>query len=220
MFWLLSGAALVIGYALGSVPTAYLAVRRATRGFTDIRFAGDGNAGAHNVSRICGRSWGISVGVADIAKGVVTVLAFNALAYLFKPPDVESAGTGFLGGVAALSGPGMLAGVATIAGQIWPAWLQFRGGRGAATAAGVTSAVLPGPILLVLLPAMVILVTTRSTTLTLTFIYLSSVVVAKAFFDVDWGPIWYCLAIFVGVGTVHFWTVKYRSATVESTSTA
>ena len=205
MFWL-SGAAVVIGYLLGSIPTAWLVARRASRGETDIRQAGDGNAGARNVGRIFGRKWGVLVAAADIVKGAVAVLAFNALADLVVPLRAD--------GVVNL--PGMLAGVATIVGQIWPVWLRFRGGRGAATAIGVTAAVLPGPALLMMVPTLVILTITRSTTLALAFVYLSSVVVAKTMFGVAWGPIWYCLGVFVAVGAVHFWTVRFRNPVAET----
>ena len=205
MFWL-SGAAVVIGYLLGSIPTAWLVARRASRGETDIRQAGDGNAGARNVGRIFGRKWGVFVAAADIVKGAVAVLAFNALADLVVPLRAD--------GVVNL--PGMLAGVATIVGQIWPVWLRFRGGRGAATAIGVTAAVLPGPALLMMVPTLVILTITRSTTLALAFVYLSSVVVAKTMFGVAWGPIWYCLGVFVAVGAVHFWTVRFRNPVAET----
>ena len=205
MFWL-SGAAVVIGYLLGSIPTAWLVARRASRGETDIRQAGDGNAGARNVGRIFGRKWGVFVAAADIAKGAVAVLAFNALADLVVPLRAD--------GVVNL--PGMMAGVATIVGQIWPVWLRFRGGRGAATAIGVTAAVLPGPALLMMAPTLVILTITRSTTLALAFVYLSSVVVAKTMFGVAWGPIWYCLGVFVAVGAVHFWTVRFRNPVAET----
>ena len=205
MFWL-SGAAVVIGYLLGSIPTAWLVARRASRGETDIRQAGDGNAGARNVGRIFGRKWGVFVAAADIVKGAVAVLAFNALADLVVPLRADDA----------VNLPGMLAGVATIVGQIWPVWLRFRGGRGAATAIGVTAAVLPGPALLMMVPTLVILTITRSTTLALAFVYLSSVVVAKTMFGVAWGPIWYCLGVFVAVGAVHFWTVRFRNPVAET----
>jgi glycerol-3-phosphate acyltransferase PlsY len=221
MLWL-SGVAVVFGYLVGSFPTAYLAARRASNGVTDIRTAGDGNAGANNVARIVGRRWGIAVAVADIAKGVAAVALFNLLTHLFRPSGVENSVTapGLLAGIFTVSGLGMLAGVATMAGQIWPAWSRFRGGRGAATALGVVGAVLPGPVFLMLLPAGVILFTTRSTTLALAFIYLASAVVAKAIFGVDWGPIVYCLGIFVAVGLVHFWTIRFRNPSAESTSPA
>ena len=205
MLWL-SGAALIFGYLLGSLPTAYLASRRAGHSAADIREIGDGNAGAGNVGHIYGRGWGVAVGVVDIAKGAAPVFALNFLATLISTDAADSADA-----LPELSGSGMLAGAAAMAGHIWPVWLRFRGGRGAATALGVTSAVLTGPVLLMALPAIVILWTTRSTTITLAFIYVSSIVIAKAIFDISWMPVWYCVGIFVTVGLVHFWTLKYRS---------
>ena len=205
MMWL-SGAALVFGYLVGSLPTAYLAARRAARRGTDIRELGDGNAGAGNVGRLYGRRWGVAVGVVDIAKGAVPVFALNILVSLVSTdaPDPADA-------FPELSGSGMLAGAAAMVGHIWPAWLRFRGGRGAATALGVTGAVLTGPVLLMALPALVILWTSRSTTITLAFVYVSSIIIAKAIFDMSWMPVWYCVGIFVTVGVVHFWTLKYRT---------
>ena len=199
MLWL-SGAALLLGYLLGSLPTAYLAARRAARAITDIRRRGDGNPGAGNIGRLLGRRWGILVGAVDIAKGAVPVFAVNLLAGILAPDNAERAA----------SGPGMLAGVSAVAGHIWPVWLHWRGGRGAATAVGVTGAVLTGPVLLMALPAAAILLATRSTTLTLAFIYIASIVTAKAFFGAAWAPVCYCIALYLGVGAAHLWTVKFR----------
>ena len=214
MLWL-SGAAVLLGYLLGSLPTAYLAARYAARGVSDIRLAGDGNVGAGNTGRILGRGWGILVGTVDIAKGAAPVFALNALANIVSFDEPERAGN-----LTSLSGPGMLAGASAVVGHIWPAWLRFRGGRGAATALGVTAAALTGPVLLMAVPALVILWMTRSTTLTLAFIYIAAIVVAKAIFDISWWPIWYCVAIFIGVGLVHFWTLKFRpTPAAESAAT-
>ena len=205
MLWL-SGAALLFGYLVGSLPTAFLAARRAARRVLDIRELGDGNAGAGNVGHVYGRRWGVAVGAVDIAKGAAPVFALNLLASLISTDASDSADV-----LPELSGPGMLAGASAMAGHIWPVWLRFRGGRGAATALGVTGAVLTGPVLLMALPAIVILWTSRSTTITLAFVYVSSIIIAKAIFDISWMPIWYCVGIFVTVGLVHFWTLKYRT---------
>ena len=205
MLWL-SGAALLFGYLVGSLPTAFLAARRAARRVLDIRELGDGNAGAGNVGHVYGRRWGVAVGAVDIAKGAAPVFALNLLASLISTDASDLADV-----LPELSGPGMLAGASAMAGHIWPVWLRFRGGRGAATALGVTGAVLTGPVLLMALPAIVILWTSRSTTITLAFVYVSSIIIAKAIFDISWMPIWYCVGIFVTVGLVHFWTLKYRT---------
>ena len=203
MLWLLAwSAAGGLGYLLGSLPTAYLVAQRVGGAFADIRSAGDGNAGAANIGRLLGSRWGVFVGALDIAKGAVAVVFFNVLA----------------GSWDTVSGLGLLSGAAAIAGHVWPVWLRFRGGRGAATAVGVTAAVLTGPVLLIALPALAILWRTRSTTWTLAFVYVSSIVLARALFDASWGIVWYCVGLFVIVGVVHFWSLKFRSRPAESVS--
>ena len=211
MLWL-SGVAVLVGYLLGSLPTAYLVVRQATGGAVDIRQAGDGNAGANNVNRVCGRRWAITVGVVDIAKGVAAVSAFNLSSHLVGPgPDNNPFSLPDpLAAAFVLTPAGMLAGAAVMAGQIWPVWLKFHGGRGAATALGVTGAALPVPVLLLALPCIALLLLTRSTMVALPFIYLASAMLAWALFEVGWAPIGYCLGAFIAVGAVHFWGVRAR----------
>ena len=211
MLWL-SGAAVLLGYLLGSIPTAYLVVRWVTKGAVDIRRAGDGNAGANNVNRVIGRWWAIAVGAVDIAKGVVAVLAFNLLSNLVSstPAVNHFALPGPLVPAFALTPAGMLAGAAAMVGQIWPVWLKFHGGRGAATALGVTGAALPVPVLLLAMPCIALLLLTRSTIIALPFIYLASAALAWALFEVGWGTIGYCLGVFIAVGAVHFWGVRAR----------
>ena len=214
----LLGAAALGGYLLGSIPTAYLVVRGVTKGAVDIRRAGDGNAGANNVNRVCGRRWAILVGALDIAKGVAAVLAFNLLFRLVNPALAGSP-SGLpdpLVPAFALTPAGMLAGAAAMAGQIWPVWLKFHGGRGAATALGITGAALPAAVLIMAFPCVVVLMLTRSTIIALPFIYLTSMALARAVFGVGWGAIGYCLGIFIVVGAVHFWAVRSRRPAVET----
>lgn len=202
MLWL-SGAAVLLGYLLGSLPTAYLVAQRVGGSLADVRLSGDGNAGAANVGRLLGSRWGMLVGAVDIAKGAVPVLFFNIMA----------------GSWDSVSGLGLLSGAAAIGGHVWPVWLRFRGGRGAATAVGVTAAVLTAPFLLAALPAAAILWRTGNTTLTLAFVYISSIILAKTMFDASWSIIGYCVGLFIAVGAVHFWSIKFRSGPVESIST-
>lgn len=111
---------LLFGYAMGSVPFAFLVARRAG---IDVRVAGSGNVGAANVLRTTGAPLGAIVMALDVGKGAATVL----LAY---------AGAGTIGSAAA-------AGAAAIVGHIYPIWLRFHGGKGVAVAAGVFSVLAP-----------------------------------------------------------------------------
>ena len=107
----------IVGYAFGSVPTAYLLVKWKTR--VDIRRAGSGNVGTMNTFDVTG-SKALSVGVLviDMVKGALAVLI---VMWLMRN-DFEMLA---------------LAGLSAIAGHSFPVWLRFQGGRGLATTAGV-----------------------------------------------------------------------------------
>jgi acyl phosphate:glycerol-3-phosphate acyltransferase len=111
---------ILFGYAVGSVPFAYLLARRAG---VDVRVAGSGNVGAANVLRTSGTPLGLTVMILDVAKGAATVFA----AY---------AGAGSNRSMAA-------AAAAAIVGHIYPVWLRFHGGKGVAVAAGAFSVLAP-----------------------------------------------------------------------------
>ncbi len=104
------------GYLLGSVPFAYLVVKKAAE--IDIREAGSGNAGGFNAYYVTKSRWtGLFVGVLDCLKGAVAVYG----AGLATP-------NAFLIQVVALFG--------AIAGHNYSVWLGFKGGRGLSTCAG------------------------------------------------------------------------------------
>ena len=106
--------AVVVGYLIGSIPSAYLAGRLLKR--QDIRRLGDGNVGAENACKELGPGIGILVAALDMSKGAVAVGLMTA--------------AGFSEGAA------LAAGAAAVVGHNWSMFLQFRGGRGAATSAG------------------------------------------------------------------------------------
>jgi len=110
MDWLL---ALLLGYALGSIPFGLLLARAAGKG--DIRQVGSGNIGATNVLRAGGKWLAAAVLLLDAGKGFLAVW----LAWLWWP---DAAAVGALG---------------AILGHCFPVWLRFKGGKGVATAAGV-----------------------------------------------------------------------------------
>lgn len=109
----------LLGYFLGSLPTAFLFVRWKSR--LDIRSAGSGNVGTLNSYQVTGSFLvGAAVLALDAAKGIGAVSLSGLL------PDHDFAHQAF-------------AGVFSILGHNFPVWLRFRGGRGLATAAGVFS---------------------------------------------------------------------------------
>ena len=130
---------ILIAYLLGGICTGYYLVRLKAR--QDVREYGSGSVGARNVGRILGRSGFIVTLLGDGVKGVLAV----ALAKQFD-----------------ISEPAVsLVLVAVIAGHIWPLPLQFRGGRGIATAVGAYLAYDPNLVLLLLGITVVLLVFRR-----------------------------------------------------------
>jgi glycerol-3-phosphate acyltransferase PlsY len=119
--------AIVIGYLLGSIPSAYLAGR--LRKGVDIREVGSKNMGAINVYYEVGLVEAILVTLVDLGKGVGAILLVRWLSDipLGSPFD-------FLAG---------LTGAAAIIGHIFPVFLKFRGGKGGATAIGILIFLMP-----------------------------------------------------------------------------
>jgi glycerol-3-phosphate acyltransferase PlsY len=112
---LLGILSVVIGYLLGSIPTAYI-VSRVRRG-VDIRTIGSGNMGGANVMREIGTYEGAFVGLFDIAKGAGAILIAQAL----NLSELWVFGTGF----------------AAVVGHNFPVFAGFRGGRGSAAIIGI-----------------------------------------------------------------------------------
>jgi len=119
--------AIAIGYILGSIPSAYLAGR--LRKGVDIREVGSKNMGAMNVFYHVGPMDAVLVTLADLGKGVGAILLVRWLSGnpLVSPFD-------FLTGLTA---------VAAVMGHIFPIFLKFRGGKGAATAIGILIFLMP-----------------------------------------------------------------------------
>jgi len=119
--------AIVIGYLLGSIPSAYLA-GRLKKGI-DIRQVGSKNMGAMNVFYQVGPIEAVLVTLVDLGKGIGAILLMRWLL------DIPLTSTfDFLTGLTA---------VAAIMGHIFPVFLKFRGGKGAATAIGVLIFLMP-----------------------------------------------------------------------------
>jgi len=114
------GALVAAGaYLLGSVDFAVVIAK--ARG-VDIYSEGSGNPGASNVFRSIGKRAGVAVLVLDLCKGLAATLV------------------GVVVGGAAL---GAAAGFAAVAGHCYPVFHRFRGGKGAATLAGLLFGLYP-----------------------------------------------------------------------------
>jgi glycerol-3-phosphate acyltransferase PlsY len=117
--WPLFLTALIGGYLSGSVPYGLLLTRLAGHG--DIRKVGSGNIGATNVLRAGGKKLAAVTLLLDALKGFVPVM-------VAKQFHMDYA---------------VLAALGAFFGHLFPVWLKFRGGKGVATALGVSYALSP-----------------------------------------------------------------------------
>lgn len=117
---------IVLCYVIGSIPTAYLVVKK-IKG-VDIRTVGSGNVGASNAARVLGK-WGfIGVLFGDILKGFIPVMLIKQF---YGEHDLV-----------------LVAAVAVIVGHSFTCFLKFKGGKGVATGVGIFLAMAPMQLLL------------------------------------------------------------------------
>jgi glycerol-3-phosphate acyltransferase PlsY len=112
----LSAIAFAIGYALGSIPFAYLVTR--LFGLGDIRNVGSGNVGTTNVLRTGNKLAAALTLIGDVGKGILAVLIAKEFG----------------------DWPAMAAALGAFVGHIFPVWLNFKGGKGVATYLGILAA--------------------------------------------------------------------------------
>ncbi len=132
IFWIASLVVLAIAYLLGSLPTGYLA-GKLLKGI-DIRAHGSKSTGATNVLRILGKRAALAVFSVDVLKGVAAILLARWLYPWFwtwrsipPPTDLQT----WVPWVVCL------AGLAVLLGHSRSIWLNFTGGKSAATGLGV-----------------------------------------------------------------------------------
>lgn len=114
--WMPAAAALLIGYALGSIPFGVLLTRAFGAG--DLRRIGSGNIGATNVLRTGRKGLAAATLLLDLLKGAGAVLLVERL----------------------FPGNAPLAAIGAFVGHCYPVWLGFRGGKGVATLMGIALA--------------------------------------------------------------------------------
>lgn len=129
----------LIAYIIGSIPVAYLVSKIFYK--VDIRTLGSGNSGTSNVFRNFGLKPAIPVLLLDFLKGYLATS-------LSSDPQIQ-----------------LFIVLSVLLGHIFPVFTKFKGGKGVATSLGAFLAINP---FLVILPFMVwilILITTRISSL-------------------------------------------------------
>lgn len=118
-----------VAYFLGSIPTGFLVAK--AKGI-DIRKVGSGNIGATNAFRVLGKTAGTFVLIADGLKGYVAAAWLcNLMSNWLNIPAADA------------STLRIIAGICAVLGHNFTCWLNFKGGKGIATTAGVYFALAP-----------------------------------------------------------------------------
>ena len=105
----------LFGYLIGSIPVAYLLVRK--KHGADLRQSGSRNIGARNAFEVTGnKRLGFTVLSLDMLKGIIPLIILDNLGYCEMISIIA---------------------VTIILGHCYPLWLKFHGGRGLATGAAI-----------------------------------------------------------------------------------
>lgn len=148
--------AVLFSYLLGSVPFGYLIGRV---GGIDIRQWGSKNVGATNVGRVLGVRRGVLVFVLDTLKGAAAVglIGRSFVGWFELNPSLCL----------------VLSGAAVVLGHTFTCWLQFKGGKGVATALGAWLVLAPIATLIALAVWIILVAVWR-------YVSLGSIVAAAA----------------------------------------
>ena len=181
MPWLESAGVVLVGFLLGSFPTAYLMGK--WRQGTDIRTLGSGNPGATNIGREVGIVPGILVLIIDALKGAIAILIGQRLGV---PTTVL-----------------YFAALAAVIAHNFPPFIGFKGGKGAATVLGISMLMLWQITAISGAAGVLVLVATRHVvwTMTAVFIVLNALTIATG---QPVGQIILCIVLSLLVAGTHF----------------
>lgn len=183
--------AIIAGYLLGSIPSAYVITRLTQR--RDIRQIGGGNVGARNVFVEVGKVAGIGVGIFDVVKGAGAVVLATWLLKI-ESPEVWSTDIPWLFVLGA--------GLAAVAGHIWSVYLKFTGGNGLATTLGVLAMLMTQELVLALAVMLLLWLITRNLILSVN-LSLLSVPISGWFSEKSWLSIVFPILLLI-VMLLHF----------------
>lgn len=154
--------AAVLGYLIGSVPTAGMLGRLWG---VDLRTEGSTNPGTNNALRTSGPSLALTVLIVEAAKGALAVFAGYALA--------DEAGA-------------VAAGIAAVAGNVLNVWYRFSGGKGLGITLGVLLATWPTVVLPILVVIAAAALITRSAGIAALVAQLALIVLSLVWYVNDW----------------------------------
>ena len=169
--------AITLSFLLGSIPLSWIIAK--ARYNVDLRTSGDGNVGAGNLQRIAGLKIGIFAIIADLAKGGFAIgltVLINDTSWVI-----------------------MMAGTAAVLGHIFPPWLGFNGGRGAATAIGVAMGIIPIPGAFMLLIGLLMMLIVKRTLPSIA-IAMTSVIVLGFILGEPVSYMIFLIVLFIAVG--------------------
>lgn len=121
--FLVPAAWIAAAYLIGGVPFGFIIGK--ARGI-DVRTVGSKNIGATNVFRTVGKGWGLAAFALDVLKGLVPVLVAKRFAPVADFPWLPLA-----------------VGIACVVGHMLTPYMNFRGGKGVATAFGMLLGLIP-----------------------------------------------------------------------------
>lgn len=169
--------ALLVALVAGSIPFSWLLAR--FRYDVDLRTTGDGHVGSGNLLHVGGMPAVLVATILDLLKGaaaIAIVLAITSDEWVV-----------------------ITAGVLVVVAHVFPPWLSFAGGRGAAPAIGVAWALFPIAGLAMLGVGLVALVGTRRTVVGIAAAVIALVVVAFVV-DRDLSRLLFVALLFISVG--------------------
>ncbi len=169
--------ALLVALFAGSIPFSWLIGRY--RYGVDLRTTGDHHVGSGNLLQVGGISAVLVATILDLLKGAVAITIVISIS---SDEWVVLA-----------------AGVLVVLGHVFPPWLSFKGGRGAAPAIGVAWALFPLAGLVMLGVGLVALVSTRKTVAGIASAVVA-LVVAAWFIDGDLSRLLFVGLLFISVG--------------------